>query len=107
MRNYDEAKCVSSINTNPNVQVTLSNKLIEVIKNPTNFPIGNTTWGKIDFLCHYCGYTLCMVSKLVNKKLYNVRKYRDNDDEEVASNKFNMAKMVKNAMKNARRNGRN
>ena len=36
--------------------VNLSDKTI--CYNPSNHQIGNGTWGKIDYLCHYCGYTL-------------------------------------------------
>jgi hypothetical protein len=35
-----------------------------IVINPNKiFDIGNRTWGKIDFLCNHCGYTLLHTDK--------------------------------------------
>lgn len=41
--------------------VRISNKEIEVLKDQND--LGNGSWGKIDFLCHYQGYSLYMVKR--------------------------------------------
>lgn len=38
----------------------------------TNQLIGNKSWGRIDYLCHYCGYKLITnASVVVSKESYN------------------------------------
>ena len=100
MRNYDETKCVNAINRKPSVQVTLADKLIEVVKESPD--VGNSTWGKIDYLCNYCGYRYIMVSKLINKKLYNTYKEDNYEIKSKREKRLNMAQMTKNAMKKAK-----
>lgn len=53
-KHYDEASVIASVRKK--AVVNLSDKTI--CYNPNNHQIGNGTWGKIDYLCHYCGYTL-------------------------------------------------
>lgn len=57
MGKYDEVTVVRELCKNP--AVTISDKTISVIKD-TNL-IGNSFWGRIDFLTKYCGYTLVQV----------------------------------------------
>lgn len=57
MGKYDEVTVVRELCKNP--AVTISDKTISVIKD-TNL-IGNSFWGRIDFLTKYCGYTLTQV----------------------------------------------
>lgn len=57
MGKYDEVTVVRELCKNP--AVTISDKTISVIKE-TNL-IGNSFWGRIDFLTKYCGYTLTQV----------------------------------------------
>ena len=33
-------------------------------------PLGNKSWGRIDFLCHYCGYLFLYGNTEINKKTY-------------------------------------
>jgi hypothetical protein len=57
MGKYDEVTVVRELCKNP--AVTINGKVISIIKD-TNL-IGNSFWGRIDFLTKYCGYTLIQV----------------------------------------------
>lgn len=57
MGKYDEVTVVKELCRNP--AVTINGKVISIIKD-TNL-IGNSFWGRIDFLTKYCGYTLTQV----------------------------------------------
>ena len=57
MGKYDEAVVVKELGRNP--AVTFNGKTISVVKNTSL--IGNSFWGRIDFLTKYCGYTLVQV----------------------------------------------
>ncbi len=57
MGKYDEVTVVRELTKNP--AVTINGKKISIVKN-TNL-IGNSFWGRIDFLTKYCGYTLVQV----------------------------------------------
>lgn len=51
-KNYDEASVLRSISNR--VGINYANRVLTVDLN--NPKIGNGTWGKIDYLCHYCGW---------------------------------------------------
>ena len=57
MGKYDEVTVVRELCKN--LAVTINGKVISIIKD-TNL-IGNSFWGRIDFLTKYCGYTLTQV----------------------------------------------
>lgn len=57
MGKYDEAVVVKELGRNP--AITFNGKTISVVKNTSL--IGNSFWGRIDFLTKYCGYTLVQV----------------------------------------------
>ena len=57
MGKYDEAVVVKELDRNP--AITFNGKTISVVKNTSL--IGNSFWGRIDFLTKYCGYTLVQV----------------------------------------------
>lgn len=57
MGKYDEAVVVKELGRN--LAVTFNGKTISVVKNTSL--IGNSFWGRIDFLTKYCGYTLVQV----------------------------------------------
>lgn len=57
MGKYDEAVVVKELGRNP--AVTFNGKTISVVKNTSL--IGNSFWGRIDFLTKYCGYRLIRV----------------------------------------------
>lgn len=50
---HDEAKDVRLLSKV--AKINPSNKTITI---PTNVNIGNKRWGRLDYLCHYCGYHL-------------------------------------------------
>lgn len=50
---HDEAKDVRLLS-----KVAKINPIYKTISIPANVPIGNKRWGRLDFLCHYCGYHL-------------------------------------------------
>ena len=55
MAKHDEVNILRSLGRNKEVSVNQSNKTIYVSKDAQS--VGNGTWGKIDYLVHYCGYT--------------------------------------------------
>lgn len=57
MRKYDEVTVVRELSKNP--AITINGKKISIVKNTTL--VGNSFWGRIDFLTKYCGYTLIQV----------------------------------------------
>lgn len=100
MAKYDEAKAVRILRKNKGIRI--NGITIEVLINSA--AVGNGSWGKIDYLSHYCGYTVIMTKSLGNKSA------RINDfDEEIndsndtkaikRANKLNMAAMAKASMK--------
>ena len=65
-KGYDENKVVRVLNKNFSVNVDSVNKTIETIKDSST--IGNGTFGKIDFLVHYKGYTHIYVDRIKGKR---------------------------------------
>lgn len=54
-RKHDEASVIRSLmKKRGEIKVDAITKTIEVVKNASN--VGIRTWGKIDYLVHYCGY---------------------------------------------------
>ena len=51
-KNHDEAKDIRLVSRI--ARIDYSNKTIQ---SPKSAIIGNKTWGRIDFLTHYCGWT--------------------------------------------------
>ena len=52
MKNHDENKDIRLVSRI--AKIDYSNKTIQ---SPKSAIIGIKTWGRIDFLCHYCGWT--------------------------------------------------
>lgn len=52
MKKYDETKVIKSLSEKKCVVDTK----LKVIQVPRGV-LGNGSWGKVDYLCHYCGYT--------------------------------------------------
>ena len=97
MRKYDEASVVRILKKNKGVRVN-SNNTIEVLT--TSPAVGIGTWGKIDYLVHYCGY----VVTFSNNALYSHGDKEDSVEKENAkavkrAAKLNMAAMTKAAMR--------
>lgn len=64
MRNYDENSAVRSL-SKCGCKVDAVRKVIEIPKNT----IGIHCWGKVDFLCHHCGFTFLMVKSIGKSKV--------------------------------------
>lgn len=61
MKKYDEGSVVRALSKNPTIEISYSGKLrvINIVKGATT--VGNSTWGKIDFLVNYCNYSYCFI----------------------------------------------
>lgn len=100
-RKYDEASVVRALNKKQSIKVDTVNRVVEVQKNATD--VGNGSWGKIDYLCHYCGYIYVFVNSVSKKNIRQTSKIENTNviNKKVAKreSKLNMAAMTKNAMK--------
>lgn len=101
-KNYDEASVIRSITKKADVSVDYANKIVRVKKDSNE--VGNGTWGKIDYLCHYCGYNYS-ISKTINsnRKIIN-REFENDDDRKISKKerkqlKLDMVKFTKKIMK--------
>lgn len=63
-KTYDEVSVVKALNRKRDVKVYYYDKRIEVTIGTTE--CGNGTWGKIDYLVHYCGYVQLWVKQKAN-----------------------------------------
>lgn len=79
---YDEAKVLRSVQKK-GININSVTKTIEIPTNQIN--IGNSTWGKIDYLTNYCGYVYIKVD---TKQIFEER-------EEQKKQKRKLAKQVK------------
>lgn len=59
MGKYDEVSVVKALSKNPDIRIKGNH--IEIVKNSQY--IGNGSWGKIDFLTHYCGYVRTTIDR--------------------------------------------
>lgn len=101
-KNYDEVSVIKSITKKADVSVDYTNKIVQVKKDSNE--VGNGTWGKIDYLCHYCGYSY-IISKTINsnRKIIN-REFGNDDDRKISKKerkqlKLDMVKFTKKIMK--------
>lgn len=100
-KNYDEVSVIRSITKKADVSVDYVNKIIQV-KEDSN-EVGNGTWGKIDYLCHYCGYIYVRPKTINNRKIIN-REFGDDNDRKTSKKerkqpKLDMVKSTKKLMK--------
>lgn len=101
-KNYDEASVIRSITKKVDISVDYVNKVVQVKKDSNE--VGNGTWGKIDYLCHYCGY-IYIISKTINNNRKVINKEFGNDDNRKISKrerkqlKFDIVKFTKKIMK--------
>lgn len=100
-RHYDEASVIKSLNKKGGVSINTVDKVVSVQIN--NSTIGNGSWGKIDYLCHYCGYFLNRVLNLPKKKSNKAIEDFDNDIDIRHNHKINMAAMSKASMKKVKK----
>lgn len=100
-KNYDEVSVIRSITKKADVSVDYVNKIIQV-KEDSN-EVGNGTWGKIDYLCHYCGYIYVRPKTINNRTIINREFGNDNDrktsKKERKQLKLDMIKSTKKLMK--------
>ena len=98
---YDEVSVVRALSKKSSVYVNTVEKRIDIVKNNTE--LGNSSWGKIDYLTHVHGYIPVFVSSISSRK--SVKKITDTDFDNTRSKaskreaKLNMAAMSKAAMK--------
>lgn len=102
MKNRDEASTVRSLKKNRDVNVNEGNKSISVKKDSPL--VGNGTYGKIDFLVHYCGYVMYFtneksVNRPVNADADNVISKKKTKKETKQANQIKLAKDVKQVFK--------
>ena len=100
-KNYDEVSVIRSITKKVDVSVDYVNKIIQV-KEDSN-EVGNGTWGKIDYLCHYCGYIYVRPKTINNRKIIN-KEFGDDNDRKTSKKerkqlKLDMVKSTKKLMK--------
>lgn len=100
-KNYDEVSVIRSITKKADVSVDYVNKIIQV-KEDSN-EVGNGTWGKIDYLCHYCGYIYVRPKTINNRKIIN-REFGDDNDRKTSKKerkqlKLDIVKSTKKLMK--------
>lgn len=54
-RTYDEVSVVAKLSKKRAITIDRGQKIIKVDFESADV-VGNKSWGKIDYLCHYCGY---------------------------------------------------
>ena len=96
---YDEATVIRSLSKNPNINITrnfVGKGVIEIKRGATT--VGNGSWGKIDFLCNYCGYIYLFVKGTVVDKTSTEHK-KKSAKREVKSGKSAMSAFDKKVLK--------
>lgn len=73
MKKHDENQDVRILSKKFNV-----NSVQKQIRASHTQDIGNKTWGRIDFLTHYCGYTLIWGDVILTKRDYEDSERKDN-----------------------------
>ena len=72
-KNHDENKDLRLVSRI--AKINYSNKTIQA---PKSAIIGINTWGRIDFLCHYCGWTF-----IWNNSVHVSGRYTTNDTDNI------------------------
>lgn len=60
MGKYDETSVVKALKAKNGVKV---DTVLKTVKINAGAHVGNSTYGKVDFLCNYCGYTKTVVNE--------------------------------------------
>lgn len=101
---YDETSVVRSLSKKGSIQINTGSKTVKVVRDNTE--VGNSSWGKIDYLRKVHGYVVTFTTKLSKKVTSNrTSNYEDssiNSKTAKREAKFNMAAMAKNAMRKAK-----
>lgn len=91
-KRYDEATCLRLISRGGKCLINYQNHMIEV---DTNNTPGIHTWGKIDYLCHFCGWRYLFKNfHITPKATQKVTQKSDNDNQE-RKKKINKVKRMK------------
>ena len=96
---YDEASVIRSLSKNPNIRITrnfVGKGVVEVKRGATT--VGNGSWGKIDFLCNYCGYVYVFVKGAVVDSANSEHK-KKSPKREIQSGKSAMSAFDKKVLK--------
>lgn len=93
-KNYTADYVINILNRNPSIYVDPIRQIIKIVRGADT--IGNRSWGKIDFLVHYCNYVVVKVDKIVKRP----KRFTDKDElEQFKAQRYNMVADVKNKMK--------
>lgn len=65
-KNHDESKDLRSVG-----RVARVNYSTKTISAPKTAVIGNTRWGRIDYLTHYCGWSFVWDNSATVKRVFN------------------------------------
>ena len=94
-KNHDEAKDIRLVSRI--ARIDYSNKTIQ---SPKSAIIGIKTWGRIDFLTHYCGWTF-----IYNNDVKVARSFSTEDGDSTKSRKRDAKKAAKdNTLTNKKKN---
>jgi hypothetical protein len=85
-RKHSVDEVLEALKKKKDCKIDSQEKIISVLQNKTHGKtndLGNKSWGKIDYLTKYCGYTLLRCDKLTsdhNSKSYNHGDRRSNTE---------------------------
>lgn len=99
-KTYDEASVVRVLSRKKAIRINYTTKTISVDRTSTE--VGNGSWGKIDYLVHYCGYVQVFTNSSVGTKNITDQTDTRNTKTIKREKKLNMAAMTKAAMKKAK-----
>lgn len=100
---YDEVSVLRELNKKSGCLI--NGKEIKVLRNSPD--LGNSTWGKIDYLCKVHDYTWSITDSITKSYVNNSARKSSNNKDKVINkgsnnkDKFNMASRTKTAMRNA------
>ena len=98
MNKYNEVDAIKALNKKNGISINKVGKAITIDK--TNNNLGNSSWGKIDYLTKIHGYVVIFTTEL-GKKKKSADDDTDNTNRKTAKReaKLNMVAMTKAAMK--------
>lgn len=92
-KNHDENKDLRLVSRI--AKIDYSNKTIQA---PKSAIIGNKTWGRIDYLTHYCGWTF-----IWNNEVSISVRYTDNDNDNAKSKRAAKRAAKENTLTNKKK----
>lgn len=98
MNKYNEVDAIKALNKKNGISINKVSKGITIDK--TNNNLGNSSWGKIDYLTKIHGYVVVFVTELGKKKKTIEDDTKDTNSKTAKREaKLNMVAMTKAAMK--------